>query len=111
MAAGEAAPPSPQSGPRHLTANVAEPPAGLRSGHVDLSEDFPSFDTSCLTAKQADCLAMRYRGDLSYREMARLEGVYPNAIWERHRWALRKLAAQMAVRPNLSSREPNAYPR
>jgi len=37
---------------------------------------------------------MRYRGGLSYREMAAFLGITHNAVWERHVWALHKLKRQ-----------------
>jgi DNA-binding CsgD family transcriptional regulator len=59
------------------------------------AESFPSFDLSVLTPKQLDVLVMRYRGLLSFRKIAAFEGVWPNAIVDRHAAALRKLKAQL----------------
>ena len=61
-----------------------------------------------LTDKQREVITMRYRADLSFREMARLIGINPKTMWRRHYWALRKLERQIGPRSNLSSREPNA---
>ena len=65
---------------------------------LDYQEDFPHFDLSVLTQKQLDVLVMRYRGGLSYRQMAAFEGVSHPAMWQRHWWAMRKLQRQIASR-------------
>ena len=57
----------------------------------DYQLDFPTFDLSVLTQKQLDVIVMRYRGGLSWRKIARFEGVTHAAIRYRHRWAMRKL--------------------
>jgi len=56
-----------------------------------LSDQFPHFDLSCLTAKQLDVLEMRYCGGLSWRKIAAFEGCCQTAIRYRNRRALRTI--------------------
>lgn len=57
----------------------------------DYQLDFPRFDLSCLTQKQLEVIVMRYRGGLSWRRIARFEGVCHQSICDRHSIAIAKL--------------------
>lgn len=62
---------------------------------TDEEDDFPTVDLSVLTERQREVVLMRYRGDLSYREIGAFLSLNHVVVWRHHARALTKIERQM----------------